>query len=152
MVSQSISIVVYHRPKLLLVRASFYTGYMRTENKFLFFGFVYQPCFLQSFWSRVARVCSGLCSRCGALEETCPTHARSMEPPGCGVSQRRGREGHLMAQHLTFWRKGKQRPGSNSCGSRRQGNKTLLGVAECDSCQACSNSGSSLLQKGPLGT
>lgn len=76
------------------------------------FAFVYQPCFLQSFWSRVASVCSGLCSRCGALEETYPTHARSMEPPGCGVSQGRGREEHLMAEHLTSGTKGSRGQGA----------------------------------------
>lgn len=31
-----------------------------------------------------------------------------------------------MAEHLTSCHKGKQRPGSTFCGSRRQGNKTLL--------------------------
>lgn len=59
----------------------------------------------------------------GNLSNPCPFHGASR----LWCKRRRRAYGHLMAEHLTSCHKGKQRPGSTSCGSRRQGNKTLPG-------------------------
>lgn len=61
MVSQSINIVVHHRPKLLLARVGFYTGYMRIENKFLFLDLSSSPASCNPFgagWLVCAQACA----------------------------------------------------------------------------------------------